>query len=519
MQDTLKRVWKKVLFGVLSAVVIGAGWDCRSVAEEKAVILQAVSKDGNIDLFVRGLGEYDNVTGQAGREPIEVVSSYSDIAMHTIILLDNSLSVTKDSMVKVKEILRQFAEEKKENELVSLAVYGTDIQYLVERESDGAKLTEALESVANEDKDTYLTDVLYDELQKLSNKKEYTRFIVITDGVDNKAIGYTKEELSDYLKENAYPVYSIGCTYKNNEEQLKNLFAISRLTKARYYLLDDYEEYGDIVSSLCEPIVCVEVNIPDALRDGSIKNILLKFEGEEGVEEVSGELTMPFGLKEEEPVAEPVETETPYIEPAPKEESEPLPTQEPIEQPPVEEPQIDWVSIAAIAVMGIALIGLIVFKWKKKGKSREKEKELTAAVVAAPFEEVAEHTVLAEPEVIADEGATVFLNSESEVKYIIVLRDRKNADRIFRYPLLSKVLVGRKYGDGVNIVLNYEGTVSAKHCEISRQGEKFYIRDLHSSNGTFINGVKVEESVEFTSGSNIKLGNLDMTIEIEQVRQ
>ena len=90
---------------------------------------------------------------------------------------------------------------------------------------------------------------------------------------------------------------------------------------------------------------------------------------------------------------------------------------------------------------------------------------------------------------------------------------------MFRYPLSDKVLLGREYGDGVNIVLNYEGTVSAKHCEISMREEKFYVRDLHSSNGTFVNGTRVGEIMEFTSGSEIRLGNLSMVAEIEQARQ
>ena len=49
--------------------------------------------------------------------------------------------------------------------------------------------------------------------------------------------------------------------------------------------------------------------------------------------------------------------------------------------------------------------------------------------------------------------------------------------------------------------------------------EKFYVRDLHSSNGTFVNGTRVEEIMEFTSGSEIRLGNLSMVAEIEQARQ
>ncbi len=107
----------------------------------------------------------------------------------------------------------------------------------------------------------------------------------------------------------------------------------------------------------------------------------------------------------------------------------------------------------------------------------------------------------------------------NQTGYIIVLRDNSEENKVFRYPLSGKITIGRKYGDGVNIVLNYEPTVSAKHCEISMLGDRFYIKDLHSSNGTFVNGKRVAESMEFVSGSHIKLGNLDLTVEVEQTRQ
>lgn len=520
-QKYLKRICQWIIFSILYISITVLRTSYFAEAEESAVILQSIVKDENICLFIGGVGDFESITGQIGREPVEIVASSTDISSHTIILLDNSLSVTKDSMVKVKEILKQYAEKKSANEKISLAIYGTDIQYLAEKESDGVKVIDALDHVVNEDKDTYLTDVLYDELQKLSNKTEYTRFIVITDGVDNKAIGYTKEELSNYLKDNPYPIYSIGCTYKNNEEQLKNLFALSRLTKAGYYLLDDYKEYGEIIDSLCSPVTCVEIKVPDELKDGSTRNILLTFEGKESKVEISEELPMPFRLRDEEIVPEPVET--PVVEATPEVEKTPEPTKEPVEEVPGQEPEpeIDIISIGAIAVIAVALIGLVIMSLKKKGKGRDKKeyrnkKEKTEKAEKTLAEDM-DSTVMAEP--MVDSGATVFLNDRDKAKYIIVLRDNRDSSKVFRYPISGKVVVGRKYGDGVNVVLNYEGTISAKHCEIGMQGEKFYVRDLHSSNGTFINGTRVNEYMEFSSGSNIRLGNLNMTVEIEQARQ
>ena len=116
---------------------------------------------------------------------------------------------------------------------------------------------------------------------------------------------------------------------------------------------------------------------------------------------------------------------------------------------------------------------------------------------------------------IYDEGGTKFLNNSSE--YIVVLKDMGNLNKVFKYPLINKVVVGRKYDEGVNIVLNYEETISRKHCEISMNNGRFYIKDLNSSNKTLLNGEEVRGSAEFKSGDIIQLGKLKMMIEIAKI--
>lgn len=120
---------------------------------------------------------------------------------------------------------------------------------------------------------------------------------------------------------------------------------------------------------------------------------------------------------------------------------------------------------------------------------------------------------------VEEDDATIFLGDSERADHIVVLRDNNDPERVFRYPLADKVVIGRKRNDGVNIVLNYESTVSAKHCEVSRKGGRFYIKDLRSSNKTYLNGQQVGDDMEFKSGSTLRMGNLVMTIEIEQVRQ
>src|SRR6266536_3852821 len=56
-----------------------------------------------------------------------------------------------------------------------------------------------------------------------------------------------------------------------------------------------------------------------------------------------------------------------------------------------------------------------------------------------------------------------------------------------------------------NDVVVDETTISAHHFEIRRENGAFKIQDLHSTNGTYVNGEKIGEAV-LTPSSSIQLG-------------
>jgi pSer/pThr/pTyr-binding forkhead associated (FHA) protein len=57
-----------------------------------------------------------------------------------------------------------------------------------------------------------------------------------------------------------------------------------------------------------------------------------------------------------------------------------------------------------------------------------------------------------------------------------------------------------------------EASVSSHHCEVHLRGNEVLIRDLNSTNGTFINGEKITESV-LKPGQTLRLGNVELKLE------
>src|SRR5258706_12425001 len=62
-----------------------------------------------------------------------------------------------------------------------------------------------------------------------------------------------------------------------------------------------------------------------------------------------------------------------------------------------------------------------------------------------------------------------------------------------------------------NIFQIAEPSVSSHHCEILLRGSEVVVKDLNSTNGSFINGEKVTESV-LKPGQILRLGQIEMRL-------
>jgi pSer/pThr/pTyr-binding forkhead associated (FHA) protein len=72
------------------------------------------------------------------------------------------------------------------------------------------------------------------------------------------------------------------------------------------------------------------------------------------------------------------------------------------------------------------------------------------------------------------------------------------------------VVIGR--GRGADVVIA-EPTMSRAHAAIGFDGERFFVQDLGSTNGTRVNGER-EQKASLKSGDDIQLGKLHLRVEL-----
>jgi Uncharacterized conserved protein, contains FHA domain len=113
-------------------------------------------------------------------------------------------------------------------------------------------------------------------------------------------------------------------------------------------------------------------------------------------------------------------------------------------------------------------------------------------------------------EVIEEGGLTEVL--EMFIPSIVVYGE-SSAGRIEILISKSSFILGKKEGE-VDGLLSFNNAISRQHCKITCEDGEYYIEDLESANGTFLNGKRLQPKQKsiIKIGDNVKLANSNFTI-------
>jgi HD-GYP domain-containing protein (c-di-GMP phosphodiesterase class II) len=99
---------------------------------------------------------------------------------------------------------------------------------------------------------------------------------------------------------------------------------------------------------------------------------------------------------------------------------------------------------------------------------------------------------------------------------VLRVKSGGNPGKVYDIPGETLVL-GRDVGEGNRTIQVVDQGVSRKHAEIFRIGEMFFIRDLESRNGTFVNDEPINEVV-LRLGDQIRIGSTTLIFEDRSAR-
>ena len=500
------RIWKNIWQTVTAVLIVLAVTVVAYAADAAAIMEQYVTED-SVLLYIKHSGENLTATARIGTEAAgdaDLISA-DQFSIVTWFLVDNSASISNSDRTKTKQLLADLVAGRTANERFNLCTYHDDkLEILVQDSQNYAELKGKIDALQYANQDAFLTDALMEllDIEKARKEPAYVRIIIVSDSHDVNPSGLTREELNQRLKEQCLPIYTLGCKTKNNDQLLKEMYALSRQTNGQSWTLSELSDTLSIVQAMGsdELPMRATVTIPEKLRDGTSKGLQLTFS--DGVV-VETQVSMPFGSVTE-PTPEPTSEPTP--EPTPEPTSEPTPEPTPEPEP---EKKSFWAEnflliIIVLAVIAVLIIGLIIFLLFRSKREKEKIRVVNPNLMDIELDQ----TDIAEPSLGGD--TVILVNNDSRLT--LILTDRTNPNRHFESPLRGKVTIGRASSN--QIVLDYEKSVSGVHCEIFMDGSIFKIRDLNSKNGTFVDGIRVGDSAEISNGSTIKLGRVELIVEI-----
>lgn len=444
-----------------------------------------------------------------------------EISTQTLILVGNADSVSDVNKEIVKETLKYMFKSSKSSRAYCLAAYGHEMETAEEYSNDYTDLCIQAEEMQYDNKETSLIDTLTQVLSSWEEADYACRDIVVfTNGLDADSLYYDREELFYTIENTNYPIYIVDLVQDNNIRARKNLSAISKTSGGKLFLTE-YEG-------------------SDAQIEKEIGNGLFSAMDEYAK---TGWQLYEENDEEENYYSEDEQYEDDYYE---ENENENL--QGEYEENIVDVKQTeaqgriedydegivyaddsgkmhDGATFLAVGIVGIILTAVIAFVFacvifKKKKENRRKdahykeivEREVERRISKLPSPDTYDKTVFLGNTIDkCDEYQTRLLFKEGDECSEISFEDVNDPSKFYSARINESITVGR-VASLADVCIDYDDSVSARHFEIKRQEERYYISDLGSSNGTYLNNKIVNEPTAVYSGDMITIGMITLIV-------
>jgi|GEM_PF-3004837 len=276
----MKKLGILMLTAVLMACIFAAG---TVFAAEPGKVLSFGTDDDKIVLYVQDPGEYAEIDALIGTgEPKDIsvsAAALDSVPLRTVFMLDNSLSIKEQYRDRIKEIMTEIVANRIPGEQFTVATFDKDVDYVLQDSDDYSRTKQAIDGIEFVNQDTYITDAMYELLTQLNEREDpvFTRIVLISDGVDNNYLGYSKNELYKLIEAHPYPIYTIGCGGSADSEQIKDMSAMARMTGAEAFMMDDIVTPMTVVTGVAGTNDALKVVLePEAADcDGTIKGVKL----------------------------------------------------------------------------------------------------------------------------------------------------------------------------------------------------------------------------------------------------
>lgn len=393
-----------------------------------------------------------------------------------LFLVDISKSLKKDQFDALRKGLADWISAMDDDDRFGLIAFGESVQVLTELGSDRKGFLAALPTLTPTDNWTQLNLALLRGLEigrRLDEDLPPRRMlVVISDGIEDSLGGASREELLLRFKEASIPVYALGYTAlpltDKKKEGLTHLGEMARSSGGDIVVVEGAKDFAQGYRKLRERIERSWV-ARFALKDVSF--------GEKARLELflrSGTRLLSDATDLRPASVSALPSEVPPASPA--SEASAAASSEPAKR-----------SSAFLLVIAGGLLLVVAFVLRRR--------RVTSVASKGEGERSDK------PQVLTSRGRRLRLT---------VVRGAQPS-RVFDLDVDEPVVVGRS-PSRAGLVLEGDLGISGAHLKIFDRDGVLYVEDLHSTNGTFLNGVALDGAYRLKDGDLLLMGGTELRV-------
>ncbi len=420
----------------------------------------------------------------------------SGLGIKVVLCIDVSRTMVGKPFEAMKNAVYKYIDELRSGDKLAIYTFGDEVKMMSDFSGDKQYLKDIVEKIKADGNFTELYSGLYKAVKKLADDKEKVGkiVIVISDGKDeSKTKTYSDEDVIQLAKENGIPVFSIGYT-KVDKIYLQSLEKISENTNGKYYYSpdeDDLDRQYKKMNNQIQNIYLLNYVFYNFAGDGNEHTHTITVNRNGNTKSVSNKLLIPGGISAITKVEKLVDDDSNLLL---------------------------YYLAGGIGLVGIIIVTIFLVK-KKKRKINE---ELQTPVSVPEFEQEVLKEEPSSVKIKSDENQRTIVDAEKTKianisdskgdRTMILGAETSSAKLDFKIGVIagqvfdlqqSVFKIGRKQD---NHLIIDDKTVSSYHCEIHFDGKQYSILDKGSTNGTFVNGERVNQQI-LHSGDTIKIGS------------
>lgn len=427
-----------------------------------------------------------------------------------LFLVDVSGSMSDKKLKAVKQILKDTLDRITEKDNASIFSVGNDAYTnpIVSSKNEYQLQIDAIDRKSSEDTNLYTSIVKgLDVLQTRDEVHDKKCLIILSDGEDDYTTGITRDEVYKKIEFCHIPVFTIAMMEKKPTqkriEASKTLGSFARYSPGgldMVYGLNETtsSELAVKIVSAVETGYVLTADLSDYVSDGKEQVLKLELTTEAGSASDSYTIdTNGFtGIASPSPTPEP-EINNGEKEDGPEEQSNGL-----------------WPIIAVVGGAVIAAIIIIILSKTRKKKNQNKDPKVDQPdkePVVEKSEEEAEPVTTSIP---IDRTAASSVSQpepqEPDVTIVLTKMDRMN-NQVHMVDIFGSIVIGRTKVKS-DLSFPEDSKLSSAHCQISFSANKLYLKDLNSTNGTFVNGIPISSQYMLEKGDIIQMGSMQFRI-------